>query len=118
WGCPDLAELAVRLAVRHFCVRPDSFAQRHFCKKGARMKPALLPGSLWAVLAAVFLVLPFAQHDYLLGIGLSFLMWLALTQSWSVLSSMTGYISLGHVVFYGLGSYTVVVSWQQLPLWV
>lgn len=82
------------------------------------MKPALLTAIVWAFLAAVFLLLPFAQHDYLLGIGLSFLMWLALTQSWSVLSSMTGYISLGHVVFYGLGSYTVVVSWQQLPLWL
>ena len=28
-------------------------------------------------------------------------MWLALTQSWCVLSKMTGYVSLGHVVFYG-----------------
>jgi branched-chain amino acid transport system permease protein len=32
------------------------------------------------------------------------------------LSSMTGYVSIGHVVFYGLGSYVVVVSWQSLPL--
>ena len=27
---------------------------------------------------------------------------------------MTGYVSLGHVVFYGLGAYLVVVTWQQL----
>lgn len=73
---------------------------------------------LWAGLAVVFLALPFIGQDYWIGIGLSFLMWLALTQSWSVLSNMTGYISLGHVVFYGLGSYIVVVTWQDVPLWL
>ena len=73
---------------------------------------------VWAGLAAVFAYLPFSGSDYFIGIGLSMLMWLALTQSWSVLSSLTGYISLGHVVFYGLGSYLVVVTWQQIPLWL
>ena len=43
-------------------------------------------------------------------------MWLALTQSWCVLSKMTGYVSLGHVVFYGLGAYLVVITWQIWPL--
>ena len=47
-------------------------------------------------------VLPFVANDYVVGTGLTLLMWLALTQSWCVLSKMTGYISLGHVVFYGL----------------
>jgi len=73
---------------------------------------------VWTGLAAIFVALPFLGQDYFTGIGLSFLMWLALTQSWSILSKMTGYISLGHVVFYGLGSYIVVVTWQQVPLWL
>lgn len=60
-------------------------------------------------------VLPFVANDYLVGTGLTLLMWLALTQSWCVLSKMTGYVSLGHVVFYGLGAYLMVVSWQQVP---
>lgn len=60
-------------------------------------------------------VLPLVANDYLVGTGLTLLMWLALTQSWCVLSKMTGYVSLGHVVFYGLGAYLMVVSWQQLP---
>ncbi|WP_076998120.1 branched-chain amino acid ABC transporter permease [Variovorax sp. KK3] len=59
--------------------------------------------------------LPFVANDYLVGTGLTLLMWLALTQSWCVLSKMTGYVSLGHVVFYGLGAYLMVVTWQQLP---
>ena len=61
-------------------------------------------------------MLPFVANDYLVATGLSLLMWLALTQSWCVLSKMTGYVSLGHVVFYGLGAYLVVVTWQHWPL--
>jgi branched-chain amino acid transport system permease protein len=68
------------------------------------------------VLFAGALLLPFIAGDYAVGVGLVLLMWLALTQSWAVLSSMTGYVSLGHVVFYGIGAYVVVVSWQSAPL--
>ena len=71
---------------------------------------------LWVCCLATLAVLPFVANDYLVGVGLTLLMWLALTQSWCVLSKMTGYVSLGHVVFYGLGAYLVVVTWQQVPL--
>lgn len=75
---------------------------------------------LWLLLglvaAAIFAALPFFANAYLVGVGLTVLMWIALTQSWCVLSQMTGYVSLGHVVFYGLGAYLSVVAWQQLPL--
>lgn len=66
--------------------------------------------------AALLAVLPFVANPYLVGTGLTLLMWVALTQSWCVLSRLTGYVSLGHVVFYGLGSYLVVVTWQVVPL--
>jgi branched-chain amino acid transport system permease protein len=72
---------------------------------------------LWALSVLTLLVLPFVANDYVVGIGLALMMWLALTQSWCVLSKMTGYVSLGHVVFYGLGAYLVVVTWQEWPLW-
>ena len=71
--------------------------------------------SVLAAGVAALAALPFVANDYLVGTGLTLLMWLALTQSWCVLSKMTGYVSLGHVVFYGLGAYLMVVSWQQLP---
>ncbi len=54
--------------------------------------------------------------DYHVGVGLSLLMYVALTQSWTVLSGMTGYVSLGHVVFYGLGAYVAVLLWGEAPL--
>jgi branched-chain amino acid transport system permease protein len=62
--------------------------------------------------------LPLYAGDYVVGIGLSFLMWVALTQSWTVLSGLTGYVSIGHVVFYGLGAYVVVLLGTGVPLWV
>ena len=80
------------------------------------MKYTLKEFTVFACLVLAFAVLPFLAQDYAIGVGLAILMWLALTQSWAVLSSMTGYISLGQVVFYGIGSYVVVVTWQWMPL--
>ena len=65
---------------------------------------------------ALLAALPFFANPYLVATGLTLLMWLALTQSWCVLSKMTGYVSLGHVVFYGIGAYLVVITWQSWPL--
>jgi branched-chain amino acid transport system permease protein len=67
-------------------------------------------------LAVALAVLPLASNEYVVATGLGLLMWLALTQSWCVLSKMTGYVSLGQVVFYGLGAYVVVVTWHEWPL--
>lgn len=76
--------------------------------------------SLWPGLAsiacAVGLGLPWLVGDYYLTVALNLAMWIALTQSWTILSGMAGYISLGHVVFFGIGAYCVVVTWQMLPL--
>lgn len=80
----------------------------------------LFPNRWWTLLWTCSLVglavLPFVANDYVVGIGLTLLMWLALTQSWCLLSKMTGYVSLGHVVFYGIGAYLVVVTWQEIAL--
>src|SRR5262249_25025406 len=53
---------------------------------------------------------------YWIGFGITLLAWIALTESWAILSALSGYISLGHVVFYGLGAYLVVVTWASVPL--
>jgi branched-chain amino acid transport system permease protein len=85
------------------------------------MNPLALSRAGWGLAAAAvaaLAALPFAGNDYLVGVGLTVLMWIALTQSWCVLSQLTGYVSLGHVVFYGLGAYVVVVTWQHVPLWL
>jgi branched-chain amino acid transport system permease protein len=70
------------------------------------------------VLALAAAAAPFMAGDYLIGVGLTLLSWIALTQSWVVLSGMSGYISLGHVVFYGIGGYVTVLLFGGVPLWI
>lgn len=77
---------------------------------------------LWVQAAALIgigaVALPWLTGDYYLTVAVNLAMWIALTQSWTILSGMAGYISLGHVVFYGLGAYFVVLTWQVIPLFV
>jgi branched-chain amino acid transport system permease protein len=72
--------------------------------------------ALLAALAVAAGALPLVAGDYYIGVGLSLLMYVALTQSWTVLSGMTGYVSLGHVVFYGLGGYVAALCFGAVPL--
>ncbi|MCC7167082.1 MAG: branched-chain amino acid ABC transporter permease [Rhodospirillales bacterium] len=72
---------------------------------------------LWIGLALAAAALPQLGSDYLIGLGITLLMWIALAESWIVLSGMTGYVSFGHAVFYGLGAYVMVVCWNDLPGW-
>ena len=50
--------------------------------------------------------LPMVVSDYYISVMLDLLMWIALTESWIILSGYTGYISLGHSAFFGFGAYT------------
>ena len=78
----------------------------------AAYRPFILP----AVFAIAGLALPIWGSNYLLGVGFALFSWIALVQSWTVLSAMTGYVSLGHAVFYGLGAYVVALSWGVVPM--
>ena len=79
--------------------------------------PARHAAGLLAALA-LLAALPAATGEYATGVALSLLMWIALTQSWVVLSGLTGYVSLGHVVFFGLGAYVMALAWGTLPFWL
>lgn len=67
-------------------------------------------------LLGLALSLPVWGGDYALGIGFTLAMWIALVQSWSLLSATTGYISLGHAVFCGIGAYAMVLALPALGL--
>ncbi len=45
-------------------------------------------------------------------------MWIALTESWIILSGFTGYISLGHAGFFGLGAYLMALLWKKIPFFL
>ncbi len=79
------------------------------------MRLSLDLGLILAGLAAVAVTGAFTT-DYWIGFSISLMAAIALAQSWAVLSALSGYISLGHVVFYGLGAYLVVITWNVVPL--
>lgn len=70
-----------------------------------------------AVVAAAAL-LPWYGSIFAVSMALSLAMWIALAQSWTVLSGMTGYGSFGHVVFYGIGAYVQVLVWGTVSPWL
>jgi branched-chain amino acid transport system permease protein len=74
--------------------------------------------SVVTVVALLAIALPFLTNSYFVGVGFTLLAWLALTESWIVISGMTGYISLGHVVFVGIGAYIAALTWPILPIWI
>lgn len=80
------------------------------------------PGkSRWVVLGVavvIALLLPFARfltsYNYVLQVGLVIMMWIAMTSSWNILGGYTGYISLGHNVFFGVGGYVAALLLLEL----
>lgn len=60
---------------------------------------------------------PLFVSQYGLSVALNLFMTVALAESWLVLSGLTGYVSLGHAVFFGLGAYIMAVCFDQAPFW-
>jgi len=48
---------------------------------------------------------PAQATGYGIRVMLQLFMWIALAQSWNLISGLTGYVSFGHVVFFGTGAY-------------
>lgn len=79
---------------------------------------------LAAALALSLLVgvaaIPFYATNYVVTFTLQIFMWIALAQSWNLISGLTGYVSFGHVSFFGTGAYTAAIliskaGWHWLP---
>jgi branched-chain amino acid transport system permease protein len=64
-----------------------------------------LPVAL-AVLVAALCVYPAFGTGYGVRAMLQIFMWIALAGSWNLISGLTGYVSFGHVAFFGIGAYT------------
>ncbi|MCP4409162.1 MAG: branched-chain amino acid ABC transporter permease [Gammaproteobacteria bacterium] len=67
------------------------------------MRYSAIIGGIVVLLA---LLVPGALSTYHLTFLLQLFMMIALAQSWNLISGMTGYISFGHAVFFGVGAYT------------
>src|SRR5918997_609996 len=80
--------------------------------------PRLAP---WLVALALLLVLPFFEPPvFVLRLIGTVLLFIVLAQSWNIIGGYTGYISFGHVTFFGLGAYVAALSftWFGWPPYV
>jgi branched-chain amino acid transport system permease protein len=58
------------------------------------------------ILVAALAVYPAYGTGYGVRSMLQIFMWIVLAGSWNLISGLTGYVSFGHVAFYGIGAYT------------
>lgn len=93
---------------------PDAVADVLTARKAynAGLTRADARGRSWTfaiVLLAALIALPAMQYvgnyNYVLHMALYTLMYVAMASSWNILGGYTGYISLGHNVFYCIGGY-------------
>ncbi|HEY3067692.1 MAG TPA: branched-chain amino acid ABC transporter permease [Methylomirabilota bacterium] len=61
------------------------------------------------VAGAATVVYPLVGTGYGVRALLQMFMWIALAGSWNLISGLTGYVSFGHVAFFGAGAYTAAI---------
>jgi branched-chain amino acid transport system permease protein len=67
--------------------------------------------------AAAGIAFPFVVNAaWIVNIGILTLMYAALATAWNLFSGYSGYISLGQVAFFGLGAYTLGVTFEHFGI--
>jgi branched-chain amino acid transport system permease protein len=75
---------------------------------------SLARGGAFAGAAVAF---PFVfQAAWIVNIGVLTLMYAALATAWNLFSGYTGYITLGQAAFFGLGAYTLGITFQHFGI--
>ena len=77
----------------------------------------LVAGGAGLVALALY---PLVGSGYGVRFMLQLFMWIALAQSWNLVSGLTGYVSFGHVAFFGTGAYATAIlvaahGWPWAP---
>src|SRR3989441_7954260 len=80
----------------------------------------LLVWIIVALILAGLASLPFFVSGYVVSFAFQIFMWIALAGGWNLISGLTGYVSFGHVAFFGTGAYTAAIlvakaGWHWLP---
>jgi branched-chain amino acid transport system permease protein len=71
------------------------------------------------ILICLSAIIPFFASGYFVSFILMIFQYIILAYGWNVLSGYTGYISFGHVTFYGVGAYTATIFITNgLPWWL
>ncbi len=74
----------------------------------------LRPFGAWLVLLTLLIVFPLLQPPlfYMRLVG-TILLFVVLAQSWNIIGGYTGYISFGHVTFFGIGAYVAALLFRS-----
>jgi branched-chain amino acid transport system permease protein len=78
--------------------------------------PFLNLGVLALVVAALCL-LPMMTTPYDIRVATGIALWAGIALSWNVICGYAGYISFGHVAFFGIGAYTTAILMQPNRGW-
>ncbi len=78
---------------------------------------AKLRGSLWALGFVVFALFPLVvTNPTFTTIAVFTLIFMACTTSWNMFSGYSGYVSLGHGIYYGVGAYAMALLSNHLHM--
>src|SRR5439155_25505398 len=95
--------------------RPPARDVRPPGARAVRVTPLGLARGL--VVFAALTVFPFVVHaDWIVNIGVFTLMYAGLATAWNLFSGYTGYISLGQAAFFGLGAYTLGITFNHVSI--
>ena len=78
---------------------------------------AVLNLGVLAVVVAVLCLLPMMTTPYYLRVATGVALWAGIALSWNVICGYAGYISFGHVAFFGIGAYTTAILMQPDHGW-
>lgn len=70
-----------------------------------------------AVVVAVMCLLPLMTSPYYVRVATGVALWAGIALSWNVICGYAGYISFGHVAFFGIGAYTTAILMQPQHDW-
>lgn len=86
-------------------VTPASDTEPPLSAPGGRTSRWAVFGVVLAAVALLPLVRGYPSYNYVLQLLTVVFMWISMTASWNILGGYTGYISLGHNVFFAVGGY-------------
>ena len=73
--------------------------------KPGRTSRLVALGAVTSLIVLLPLWRTMSSYNYVLQVLMVIFMWIAMTSSWNILGGFTGYISLGHNVFFAAGGY-------------
>lgn len=83
------------------------------------MSASELRGLILAIVAlALAAALPWYDQSFILSQATTIAMFVVLATSWALFSGPTHYISLATAAFFGVGSYTMGMGFQSMPIWL